>query len=165
VDRIRRFEQLSQLIRILIRGLGIVILILILADSPLEVAWPAAAGFPYSTLFFRGGAVISIACIILGCGGQAFSFQRWFITICRAAFSPISPDYLNLLQIAEFALIDSLVTLFMFGRADTLDPAVEIMANRLRPWLSGLSPSDGDRLRKTASRLAFISANISGPGS
>jgi hypothetical protein len=36
----------------------------------------------------------------------------------------VTTDYLNLLQIAEFALIGSLVALFMFGRADTLGPAV-----------------------------------------
>jgi hypothetical protein len=39
-----RYSQLTQLVRILIRGLGIVVLILILTDSPLEVAWPAASG-------------------------------------------------------------------------------------------------------------------------
>jgi hypothetical protein len=156
-----RYSQLTQLIRILIRGLGIVVLILILTDSPLEVAWPAA-GFPHSTLFFRCGAVISIAYIILGLWRPSFQLPALvYYDLSRRVLANITSvdlvttDYLNLLQITEFALIGSLVTLFMFGRADTLGPAVKTMANRLRPWLSGLSPSDGDRLRKTAMDLVW----------
>jgi hypothetical protein len=158
-----RYNQLTQLVRILIRGLGIVVLILILTDSPLEMAWPAAAaGFPHSTLFFRFGALISIASIILGLWRPSFLLPALvYYDLSRRVFANITSvdlvttDYLNLLQIAEFALIGSLVTLFMFGRADTLGPAVKAMANRLRPWLGGLSPSDGDRLRKTAMDLVW----------
>jgi hypothetical protein len=157
-----RYSQLTQLVRILIRGLGIVVLILILTDSPLEVAWPAASGFPHSALFFRSGALISIASIILGLWRPSLQLPALvYYDLSRRVFANITSidlvttDYLNLLQIAEFALIGSLVALFMFGRADTLGPAVRTMTNRLRPWLGGLSLSDSDRLRKTAMDLIW----------
>jgi hypothetical protein len=157
-----RYSQLTQLVRILIRGLGIVVLILTLTDSPLEVAWPAADGFPHSPLFFRCGALISIACIILGLWRPSFQLPVLiYYDLSRRVFANVTgvdlvtTDYLNLVQIAEFALIGSLVTLFMFGRADNIGPAAKNMANRLRPWLGSLAPSDGDRLRITAMDLIW----------
>jgi hypothetical protein len=157
-----RYGQLSQLIGILIRGLGIIVLVLILTDSPLEVTWPAADGFPHSVLFFRCGALISIACLLLGWWRPSLLLPALvYYDLSRRVFAKITSvdlvttDYLNLLQIAEFALIGSLVTLFLFGRADNIGVAAKSLANRLRPWLAGLSPADGDRLRKNAMDLIW----------
>ena len=158
-----RYSQLSQLVRILIRGLAIIVLILTLTDSPLEVAWPAADGFPDSPLFFRCGALIAITCATLGLWRPSLLLPGLiYYDLSRRVFADltsvdlVATDYLNLLQIAEFALIGSLLTLFMFGRADTVGPAAKTtMANRLRPWLRSLSPSEGDRLRKISMDLIW----------
>ena len=157
-----RYNQLSQLVRILIRGLAIIVLILILTDSPLEFVWPGAVGFPHSPLFFRCGALISIICAALGLWRPSLLLPGLiYYDLSRRVFADITSvdlvatDYLNLLQIAEFALIGSFVTLFMFGRADTVDPAAKTMANRLRSWLSSLSSSEGDRLRKISMDLIW----------
>ena len=142
-----RYSQLSQLVRILIRGLAIIVLILTLTDSPLEVAWPAADGFPDSPLFFRCGALIAITCATLGLWRPSLLLPGLiYYDLSRRVFADltsvdlVATDYLDLLQIAEFALIGSLLTLFMFGRADTVGPAAKTtMANRLRPWLRSFS--------------------------
>ena len=157
-----RYSDLSQLVRIVVRGLGIIVVILTLSDSPFEAAWPSTNGFPYCTLFFRGGTLISIMCIALSFLRPSFQIPVLiYYDLSRRVFARVTgvdlvtTDYLNLLQIAEFAVIGSFMTLYLFGSAEKSGHSEKNLAYQIRPWLKNITPFDSDRLRRNSMDLIW----------
>ena len=165
------YGQLSRLVRILIRGLGVIVLILTLSDSPFEAAWPLVDGFPRSTLFFRLGAPISILCLVLSIWRPAFQLPVLiYYDLSRRVFARVTSvdlvttDYLNLVQITEFAVIGSFVVLYFFASTNKSGPAKKNGFGFAWPWLMHLGPLSGGPSRQNSMELIWsiaIGAHLS----
>jgi hypothetical protein len=141
-----RYAALPQLLRAVVRGIGVVVLVQVLFDTLAPV--PPAPNVLFGeggghALFFRYGGMVAIAAGVASLWRPSFLVPlfAWYVSF-RLLIGPLSgipvvdTDYLNMLDTGLFAVVGALFVLTV-----TSEEVLQ-RAPWLRGWMGGLTPAE-----------------------